>query len=96
MSGSNTDSTQLVLTDQERNRALYAILTALQGGVTVNQSLPVYTVASLPATAAIGQLAYASNGRKSGQGAGLGTGVPVIFDATNLWFALWSSAIVTV
>ena len=95
MSGS-LDTTQIVNTLQEGNRALYAIQAALQGGVGVTQGLPTFTVATLPATAAIGQLAYASNGRKVGQGAGTGTGVPVIFDVSNQWFALWSSAVVTV
>lgn len=95
MSGS-TDTTSIVLTLQESNRALYALVAALQSGVAFNQTLTSYAVASLPTTAAIGQLAYAANGRKSGQGAGTGTGVPVVFDLSNQWFALWSSAVVTV
>ncbi len=41
-------------------------------------ALPVYTVANLP-TGAAGMVAYASNGRKGGEGAGAGTGVPVYF-----------------
>jgi hypothetical protein len=41
-------------------------------------ALPVYTVANLP-TGAAGMVAYASNGRKTGEGAGAGTGVPVYF-----------------
>lgn len=40
-----------------------------------------YTVAGLPSAAA-GLLAYASNGRKNGEGAGSGTGVMVFSDAT--------------
>lgn len=40
-----------------------------------------YTVANLPkATASTeGQLAYATNGRKVGEGVGAGTGVPIYF-----------------
>jgi hypothetical protein len=41
-------------------------------------ALPVYTVANLPAGSA-GMVAYASNGRKTGEGVGAGTGVPVYF-----------------
>lgn len=37
-----------------------------------------YTVAGLPAGSE-GQLAYATNGRKVGEGVGAGTGVPVYF-----------------
>jgi hypothetical protein len=43
--------------------------------------LPSYVVASLPAAAA-GDTAFASNGRKSGEGAGAGTGVQVYYDGT--------------
>ena len=54
--------------------------------------LMIYTVAALPAVAA-GRIAYASNGRKNGEGAGLGTGVLVFRDATN-WIACDSGATV--
>jgi hypothetical protein len=40
-----------------------------------------YAVADLPAVG-VGQVAYASNGRKNGEGAGSGTGVLVFSDAT--------------
>jgi hypothetical protein len=43
--------------------------------------LPVYTVAALP-TGAAGLTAYASNGRKNGEGGGSGTGVMVFHDGT--------------
>ena len=45
-----------------------------------------YLVASLPAlgTAGKGATAFATNGRKSGEGAAAGTGVPVYFDGT-IW-----------
>lgn len=51
-----------------------------------------YTVAGLPAGTA-GNVAYASNGRKAGEGAGAGTGVLVFKDATN-WIACDTGATV--
>ncbi|MBZ5700246.1 MAG: DUF2793 domain-containing protein [Acidobacteriia bacterium] len=45
--------------------------------------LPAFTVANLPAAPAAGSVAYASNGRKTGEGAGLGTGVPCYFSSGN-------------
>jgi hypothetical protein len=42
----------------------------------------VYTVANLPTDVTAGQTAYASNGRKAGEGAGAGTGVLVFRDGT--------------
>lgn len=42
---------------------------------------PSYTVAGLPAVLA-GRIAYATNGRKNGEGAGVGTGVLVFSDAS--------------
>jgi hypothetical protein len=50
------------------------------GNVSTNpRVLQTYTVATLPASPAAGSTAYASNGRKVGEGAGSGTGVPVYF-----------------
>lgn len=49
-----------------------------------------YTVATLPAGSA-GDVAYASNGRKAGEGAGSGTGVLVFKDASN-WIAVDTGA----
>lgn len=44
-----------------------------------------YTVANLPTASSAGQgaVAYASNARKSGEGTGAGTGIPVWCDGTN-------------
>jgi len=64
----------------------------LQGsGVSINDSdqvsgvatmtLDSYTVAGLP-TGAAGMIAYASDGRKNGEGGGSGTGVVVFHDGT--------------
>lgn len=41
-----------------------------------------YAVASLPSATVAGQVLYASNGRKNGEGAGAGTGVLVFSDGT--------------
>lgn len=41
--------------------------------------LGLFTVALLPTSPSSGQMAFASNGRKVGEGAGVGTGVPVYF-----------------
>jgi hypothetical protein len=53
----------------------------------------VYTVANLPIDVAVGQLGYASNGRKNGEGAGLGTGVLCFRDGTQ-WRACDTGATV--
>lgn len=60
-----------------------ALITHSAGSLAVNVPwrLPSYTVAGLP-TGAAGDTAYASNGRKNGEGAGAGTGVMVFKDAT--------------
>jgi len=48
-----------------------------------NASLGTFTVATLPTTEVVaGDIAYASNGRKNGEGAGSGTGVLVFRDGT--------------
>lgn len=66
-----------------------ALCDAIEGAVSLSGSpamtgplfLATYDVADLP-TAGEGQVAYASNGRKNGEGPGLGTGVMVFSDAT--------------
>jgi hypothetical protein len=73
--------------DQAQTRA--AISTALNSQLapranpvfTGTVQLPVYTVANLPAAKA-GSVSFASNGRKNGEGAGLGTGVLAFYDGT--------------
>lgn len=44
--------------------------------------LPNYTVAGLPAVSVAGDMAFATNGRKNGEGGGSGTGVLVFSDGT--------------
>jgi|GEM_PF-359046 len=51
-----------------------------------------YTVATLPAAALAGANAYATNGRKSGEGAGAGTGVPVYYQGG--WKTYYDNTIV--
>lgn len=41
-----------------------------------------YTVAGLPLSGEVGRIAFATNGRKTGEGAGAGTGVLVYDDGT--------------
>jgi hypothetical protein len=50
-------------------------------GYTDRNSLSVYTVATLPGVGSVyeGQMAFASDGRKIGEGPGVGTGVPVYY-----------------
>lgn len=60
------------------------ICTAIEGvanGTTGPVTQASYAVADLPSVGA-GQTAYATDGRKNGEGAGLGTGVLVFSDAT--------------
>jgi hypothetical protein len=71
-----------------------ATLTHSAGNLTssVPVTLPSYVVASLP-TGAAGRMAFASNGRKNGEGAAAGTGVLVFHDGTN-WCACDTGATV--
>lgn len=72
------------------------LITALTAGVAVLSDPPNYTVADLPTTAANGAFAWASNGRKSGEGSGAGTGVPVFWNSsTSSWYSYLSGAPVT-
>lgn len=65
------------------------ICSAIEGAVLLDGSAVMtgpltvvsYAVADLPAVGA-GQVAYATDGRKNGEGAGSGTGVLVFSDAT--------------
>jgi hypothetical protein len=50
-----------------------------------------FTVAALPGSASEGSRAYATNGRKIGEGPGLGTGVWVYFSG-GLWRTLSTDA----
>lgn len=85
-------------------RALANIAQALQSSIGPNGfSKPVqlasYTVATLPAITLgnVGQIAFATNGRNAGQGAGLGTGCTVQVQnlgGTATWCAIYNGTIV--
>lgn len=71
---------------------------ALQAEITDNGlQLKSFTVAALPAIGGVqnGTMAWASNGRKAGEGAGAGTGVVVMKDTTG-WKACDTGAAVAV
>jgi hypothetical protein len=50
-------------------------------GQLVSDALPMYDYADLP-TPFRGRVAFVMNGRKAGEGAGAGTGVPCYYDTT--------------
>lgn len=56
-------------------------------------NLGTFAVASLPSNPNNGQTAYASNGRKVGEGAGAGTGVPVYY-SNGAWRVYSTDAVV--
>lgn len=82
------DANDYMLYDRTTN-VLYTVVgaaivlsqTAARISGSVPFGLPSYTVAGLP-TGAAGDIAYASNGRKNGEGVGSGTGVLVFKDGT--------------
>lgn len=79
-----------ILYDLTDNILLYDTVTRW----TQVSAFPVYTVASLP-TGYPGQVAFASNGRKGGEGAGAGTGVPVFWNSlTSQWLCFHDNSVV--
>lgn len=97
MSETSAGITGLVAAEQNTQLILSAMLSALRSGLVVQPTPTSYAVAALPATGAAGQFAWASNGRKPGEGAGSGTGVPVFWNpSTAQWFSYLSGAVVTV
>lgn len=71
----------------------------------IADSIPAYTLANAPLAVDGGlgdgtsyiTLAWISNGRKSGEGAGVGTGILAYYNAsTNSWFGVRSEVAVTV
>ena len=53
-----------------------------------------YPVAELPGTAQVGTQTFAANGRKSGETAGNGTGVPVWWDGAH-WRTHYDNSVVS-
>ncbi len=94
MSGSQADLTGIVLALQDIVKALFLSQQTMAGGLTVNTGLTACTVAGLPVPAPLGRLAYASNGRNTGQGAGAGTGCLVVGNG-SVFTAVWSGLAVT-
>lgn len=91
-----TDLTGLINVLQQQNLILTALLTSFRNGIAVDPTPASFTVAALPVTGAAGQYAWASNGRKAGEGAGVGTGVPVFWNTTtHSWFSYLSGVAVT-
>ena len=83
LNGIHTTIAQVTLTIQAQLNEVTQQVATLQA--TVNQllgnagiQLPAYATALLP-TGIAGQMAYATDGRKTGETAGNGTGVPVYF-----------------
>jgi len=67
----------------------------IDGNVAIAMYRAIDIVANLPATGNTrGDLAYAFDGRKPGEGAGAGTGVPVFWSGIA-WYAVTSGAMVT-
>lgn len=71
----------------------------------IADSIPAYTLADAPLAADGGlgdgstyiTLAWISNGRKSGEGAGNGTGILAFYNtSTDSWFGVRSESVVTV
>jgi hypothetical protein len=58
------------------------------------QKLAPYTVSALP-SCAVGQSAFATNGRNNGEAAGAGTGLNVTCNSAGVWIAPWSGVAVT-
>ena len=75
------DRTNNVLADFINSVAVLSRSSArITAGVPVR--MPTYTMAGLPAVSVAGDTAFATNGRKNGEGGGLGTGVLVFSDGT--------------
>lgn len=95
MSGSQSgDLTRVVLALQDVVKALYLSQQTMANGLTVNTTLPSTTVATLPVSAPVGRMRYASDGRGPGEGAGAGTGCVVVGNGA-IWRAIWSGQLVT-
>lgn len=86
--GRGTSLPELADFDRELVRALTMHLGELAQRLNAmlpkdgTEGLARYTVDKLP-SGNIGAIAYASNGRKSGEGAGDGTGLPVYYDGSS-------------
>jgi hypothetical protein len=88
----NLGTSEMIVTPGMINRMIRTIEQALERMMAVGRirvtvaNYRGFSVASLPAKALPGDVAYALNGRKNGEGAGVGTGVLVFHDGSN-WIA---------
>jgi hypothetical protein len=91
---SPVDMSRLVQALQESNKALYLLQQTLSTLAPVTRN---YTGSTLPAVTSAnqGQMAYVTNGRNSGEGAGSGTGCLVTVNSAGIWAAVWSGIAVT-
>lgn len=95
---------------QEQKRLIAGVEKTARAGQAVERaeiadSVPAYTLAAAPLAVDGGlgdgtsyvTLAWISNGRKSGEGAGLGTGVLAVYQAsTDQWLRLTDYSVVVV
>jgi hypothetical protein len=79
LNGLHTALNQLVLLIQTQLNQVLSNVSQIQG----TSYAPQYTFATLP-SGVEGQISYVTNGRKVGEGVGVGTGVPVYF-SNGLW-----------
>lgn len=105
-------SEMVELVYQELRKQLNTVQTELDRNRRVERaeiadSIPAYTLANAPLAADGGlgdgtnggyiTLAWISNGRKSGEGVGAGTGILAYYNAaTNSWFGVRSEVAVTI
>ncbi len=92
MGGSTTPDTQL-------GCHAAGVVKALGSGANLGTfygtfQLRAYTVSTLPSSPADGLQVFATNGRKSGEGSGSGTGVVVFSDGGNWYADMYNSAVV--
>jgi len=73
----------------------YDAAAATQGALVFG-ALPVYAYANLP-TGFNGRMAYCSDGRKTAEGAGLGTGVPAYWsDSDSDWHVFYDDSVLAI
>jgi hypothetical protein len=105
---SNSELVEMIY--RELSQKINTIQTQVQSARQVERaeiadSIPAYTLANAPLAVDGGlgdgttyiTLAWISNGRKSGEGAGNGTGILAYYNAsTNSWFGVRSEVAVTI
>jgi hypothetical protein len=102
MSDIVTEVYNLLRADIDANSKAIAQVHNVTEQAGFSDGIPAYTFANLPTTG-LGNgtsyitTAFCSNGRKSGEGAGTGTGVPVYWNAaTSQWLKFSTDTVVTI